>query len=413
MKKRVIVVLGAGSSLRAGAPSVENLTRAVLAMETPRVRGDVADFYVINGGAIRPALETMGMSPNIPAVRLLGEGLRTIDPDFNYETVLHAIETLEPYVASRTFIPDLVNVRPVITAFTDPAYRYQALFNYVMLWTMRWDIIRCVRDAVIDRTRAPKAEAVNLSTSFISKLRNVFTPEVYNLNYDTLWDDTADWFDGFLPAERFAVFETKKYFDTLEGENPTMNHLHGSVRYGYPERGEIARLDSREIVKYPDVDEAGNSLRRDNIPQPSYTEASIDDAAPLISGGAKTLKFNAIPYSYYHAALQQTYRRSNRLLFIGYGFTDPHINNWAHLVLRHDENAKVAIIDYRPKDGPWKLSETGDFVRLKESAGAAGIDLNGNDVVEIAIAGRMAITGHGYPPRSDLADSILSFLEGD
>ena len=103
---------------------------------------------------------------------------------------------------------------------------------------------------------------------------------------------------------------------------PLLVHLHGSVRFGYS-LGEIVP------VKYSDVQAALASIEGTRVGQ-KYSAGQIVSASPIISGLSKAAKLvhNPQPFGYYYRTFIDSVLDSERLLVIGYGARDDHINVW-------------------------------------------------------------------------------------
>jgi hypothetical protein len=193
-----------------------------------------------------------------------------------------------------------------------------------------------------------------------------------------------------------------------------MTHLHGSVRYGYMIEDPTAVTrdkPQRQVVKYDSTADATRSLQ--NQPLPSYTDDVIDDAAPIISGANKVLKFTTPPYSYCYSALQQALQTSDRIMCLGYGFGDPHVNNWIREAIAHHggDTVRLAVIDYRDPNGSWPTEDREMFKEVRSRLGP--INLDGAAAREFTESGNICVTLEGYPPRRDIARRIVTFLVED
>jgi hypothetical protein len=383
-------------------------------MESPLIIGDLREFKVVRAG--NPVVAGgAAVGPSEPAVRHVDRALRTIRDDFNFETILNAVEVLEPYVAARTMVEQLSAVRPILTAFTDPMPRYDGLMNWQLLWQLRWDIIRLVRERVIGGASTASDDYLHGSDAMLTSVRDAFVVHALNLNYDDLLERGHAWEDGFPPtADGWTAFDRARYVAALSSGDHVMTHLHGSVRYGYIVGDRTALIrdkPQRQVVKYAVTEEATRSLQE--APLPSYTDDVIDDAAPIISGANKVLKFTTPPYSYYYSALQQALQSSDRILCLGYGFGDPHVNNWIREAIAHHGETKVrlAVVDYRDPRGPWPLRDREMFLEVRSRLGP--IDLDGAAAREFVASGNICVTLEGYPPRSDIVRRIVEFLAED
>jgi hypothetical protein len=413
-KRRLTVIIGAGASIGGGAPSVGDLTRHVLAMISPRVIGDFRE-YLIREDNIDKHAGLAFSTPSEPAVAQIERALRSIRSSYNFETVLHAVETLEPYVAARTLVNQLADVRPILTAFTDPTPRYDSLMNWALLWRLRWDIIRLVRLKVLEGSSAPQDCYLRQSGELLSLLRSAFTVHAFNLNYDDLLERDHHWSDGYPRGnEIWTVFDRAAYAESLLSADHVMTHLHGSVRFGYiPSTSSATAYDptQRQVVKYTEPLDATPSLQYP--PAPRYTDDIIDDSAPIISGANKVMKFTTPPYSYYFSAFQQAAQRNDRILFLGYGFTDPHVNNWVLEAVQHhgQKQMRVAVVDYRYPQSTWLLERNSTFVELTSRLTDGTLDTEGPMSREFVSSGRIGVTVGGYPTRTDIAQKIVAFLK--
>lgn len=390
------------------------LTAEVMKMQSPRVLGDMRDFYIQSEGGVSGLAPRMQISSE-PAVLQIERGLRSVRDTINFEAILHAVETLEPYVASRTLLHEIANVRPILTAFTDPTARYDSLMNWHLLWTMRWEIIRLVRDRVISGSSNPDVSYLNSTKYMLDALRNNFVVDAFNLNYDDLLEQTHIWDDGFAKEESWSVFDRAAYIRARNDASHLMTHLHGSTRFGYRNEDlEAIRRNGpqRQVVRYADLMAATESLQYP--PTPTYTDDVIDDAAPLISGANKVMKFTTAPYSYYFSALQQAAQTNDRLLFLGYGFADPHVNNWILETIHHhgEHCVRAVVVDLKPKDAKesWRLLDNAVFSEVRARLGGSPVNLSNPQVREFVFAGRLGLSGGGYPIRSDIVDAIVHFL---
>lgn len=375
------------------------------------------NYYIEDdSGALRTPTNLSGLDPSEPAILQVERALRSIRRDINFESLLHAIETLEPYVASRTLLRDLAEVKPILTAFTDPSPRHDALMNWRLLWTMRWEVIRCVRRRVSDGVSNADEAYLEQARSFLLQLREAFVVDAFNLNYDDLFEREYDWVDGYDPTTECAEFDRSAYAAARSRGDHIMSHLHGSIHFGYAP-AEARRPDGkgppREVVRYRDCSSAQASLH--SPPTPTYTDDAIDDAAPIVSGANKVMKFTTAPYSYYYAALQQAAQTNDRFLFLGYGFADPHVNNWVLEAIQHhgSENVRAAVIDYKPpnRNALWRLPATRGFSYLQSRLGAPTLSLHGPRAREFVSEGRLALSSGGFPARRDIAQSIIEFLK--
>lgn len=411
-RDRLTVILGAGASAAAGAPTVHELSQPILSMESPRIIADHPEFLTWPKGSPSPLRVDAGTPPSIATIELIKRGLLLGRQDLNFEVVLHAIETLETYAATTSHVPKTLHVRPVIAGFTDPMPRFQQLFNHSALVATRWEVIHLIRSTIIESLTNAREDVLSKSRSFIHQLRLAFGLDVQDLNYDTLWDDFGEWVDGFGLEERDpSVFDRGAFVRGLDDGSDIMCHTHGSILYGYPKPGSLlGTTEPHSLVKYGGPDEASQSIAY--LREPRYIESILDEESPIISGAHKVQKLGSAPYSYYYEAFQRAIQRNSRLLLIGYSFSDPHFNRWTLELARiHGDAAKVAIIDKKPERGvEWSLATNQALCEVARELGSGNFDL-ANAPREFMISGRIAISGFGYPLRSDLTKELIEWLK--
>lgn len=411
-RDRLTVVLGAGASAAAGAPTVRELSRVILDMRTPRIIADHPEYLTSIESVGSPRLEDLGKAPSVSTIELIKRGLQLGENRLDFEVVLHSIEMLETYAATRSYSAETLNVRPIIAGFTDPMPRFQQLFNYSALVATRWAVIHLIRSTIVDSLAKPPPDVMTASQAFVNELRLAFDLDVQNLNYDTLWDDLADWVDGFRSkGAGLSIFDRGMFVRALESESNLMCHTHGSILYGYPEpKSSSAVAEPRALVKYTNAEEASQSLQY--FRKPHYIDSVLDEESPIISGAHKVHKLSSAPYSYYYESFQRAIQRNSRLLFIGYSFSDPHFNRWAFELIRiHGNDAKIAIIDKKPERGvDWSLASNQTLCDVRQQLQDGSGDLM-RDARELATSGRLAISGFGYPLRSDLTKKLIGWLK--
>jgi hypothetical protein len=82
-----------------------------------------------------------------------------------------------------------------------------------------------------------------------------------------------------------------------------------------------------------------------------YSSGQIVSAAPIISGLSKIAKlsYNPEPFGYYYRAFIDSMIENERLLVIGYGARDQHLNTWIDQFRKiHDDKRKIVWICWLP-----------------------------------------------------------------
>ncbi len=306
-RPRLILLLGAGASAHAGAPSTAKVTERVCAL-------------------------------NEPDIQLIIDGLRKQrGPDrFNFETVMAALEDLQEYTDTLRS-PDRWT-RETINAFTQLSPVYAERLSgeeKLSVFRARLELLNGIFDFFIRET--PQEHPDRLQT-FVDRLRHDFDLTVLTLNYDDLIDRTGPWFDGFAASDEksadYDVFNPGQFVVRALTEPNVLLHLHGSVRFGRMPRS------GTDIVKYHSAGAARQA--------PIEGERSRQWAAPIVSGHQKErwLQRYVAPLGYYYNAFLNAAVSTPLWLIAGYGANDVHVNTWVMESMRiHGERARVVHID--------------------------------------------------------------------
>lgn len=146
---------------------------------------------------------------------------------------------------------------------------------------------------------------------------------IYTLNYDSWLNRFANYFDGFTNK----VLDRKKIL--FDRDNNCHYNLHGCILWQYfndPEKLDSPR-EWKNIQSF-----AGYTIAREAI-LPS----------PIITGYNKLTRINLSPFLEIFNSFTLDCSSANRVLIIGYGFSDPHVNNILRLI---PKGTKVVVVVY-------------------------------------------------------------------
>lgn len=312
-RPRLLVVLGAGSTIHAGAPSTKEITDLVCQIE------EEPTHSVIN--------------------RLRDQ--RT-EGNFNFETVLAALEELDEFSVRQRAPTAWQRVGGHLSAFAELLPDFAKVGEDSFL-VARTRLVGHIKNYVIERTATASSAPLK---SFFDQLKSEFDLTVLTLNYDDLIDRTGEWYDGFNPpttADRFGTFDFSGFPAQSARHSAVLLHLHGSVRFAFPpwrhpppQTGEIVRHAAP-------VWGIGATLQPpEGIAQPS----------PIVAGDGKDrwMTRACIPFGYYYSTFVRTLNTCPRLLIGGYGAGDLHVNSWLHDHQRvHGFNKRMVLIDNAPE----------------------------------------------------------------
>jgi hypothetical protein len=336
----LLIVAGAGASIRSGIPSTPDLTHLV---------------------RTRLGLEN-GTADN--AVLALEAFLTTrFGAEHDFELIIHAIEQLQTFTAARNNDLMLQRFRPVIESLADLRAPLADISEHA-LRRVHAQLLHAIAECVGTHCDDPQGGEVTANrarfAAFIERLAHRFRLVVVDLNYDTLFDSMAiGWRDGFdrrLPffldaatrtgARECSAFEPQRWFAAEADKNAhLLMHLHGSVRFG---TAPLEVMPRAETVRFDDRVAALESLMR--IETWGHPIDGQDFGGyPIISGlqkGGKMI-YNPRPYGCYFGTAMREFSETTRLLVIGYGWRDAHLNTWIHEFARRSDRRHVAVATRR------------------------------------------------------------------
>lgn len=323
VRPRLLVLLGAGSTIHAGAPSTQDLTEQVFAVRD---------------------------EPICSVVKLLREqrSVPTFD-NLNFETVLACLQELGEFALRKRCpkaFPKPWGIGGELSAFAELRPDL-ANCTYNKFLCGRDQSVGRLKNFVIQKTR--NASPARLRT-FFDRLREKFDLTVVTLNYDDLVDRAQDWYDGFdrlEPGKRFGTFDFAGFSEKARAEPAVLLHLHGSVRFDFgPYRApqDQSGDQSSGIVRYGSA--------RCGLGGTLQAPAGIANPTTIVAGDGKDqwMTRAGAPFAYYYQALTNAACDCPRLLVAGYGGGDPHINSWLteeHPRI-HDASRRLVEINPNP-----------------------------------------------------------------
>jgi SIR2-like domain len=290
-RPRVLVILGAGSTLHAGAPSTKDIDDLVCGIDDEPIRSVVARLRE-----------------------------QRIEGNFNFETVLAALEDLDDFSVRKNHPTAWASIGGYLAAFADYLPDFTPAADKSFL-SARTQVIGRIKNFVISRTAEASPDVLRV---FFDQLKTVFDLTVVTLNYDDLIDRAGDWYDGFsVPAnaDDAGTFDFAGFPKQSAQHPAVLMHLHGSVRFGFPRFSPEPPREG-EVVRY------GRPVH--GLQATLHPPGGIAQPTPIIAGDGKDrwMTRACVPFGYYYSAFINTIQACPRVLVAGYGAGDQHVNSW-------------------------------------------------------------------------------------
>jgi hypothetical protein len=336
MKTKLLAILGSGSSIPLGLPSVNDLDRLMAgwARESAAARGE-PDYF----GELRTAIEQYQAPefnrwyPPVTFERVLG----------NMLALAHWVTPAPTGDPLRAAIGDAFALAPFPHARAHgPTLTLREQMSHLV---RRLAAELRERTRTLDRLSDPFARYKRV----FDQLRDHFDVAVFNLNYDGAAVNVMPGaFTGFDPSGEFdaPAVHLRSAFDFLY-------HLHGSVHFSLRQEGQW-RIHWRD-------DLTGGFTDDDGAVGPIIgPEGRLLPVATCVAGGFKLDQLLAEPFHSFHAALVRHLYHADAILIAGYGFGDTHVNRALMNRLLVRPRPPVLIVDRREANAlmspnePWQ-----------------------------------------------------------
>jgi hypothetical protein len=419
------VLLGAGSTLKLSAPErYQQLTRQATVSGTPSTQELTERVAGLQLPLALQKNNVMALGPNkedvlltsdwVPACKVIMHCLRSTYQEPNFEHLINALEQLEPFALAKQSHGMRDDFRPVLASFVQDVVDLSFLINPPLITETRLRVYRAIREYIADRvltasTNQPEADLRRLFTL----LAEDYHVRVFTLNYDDLIDRAdGNWFDGFsidLQPQGIVgrAFDTAGFAQNWRHAEKLLVHMHGSVLY------DVNIHYNNGLVRFNSAQEALQSSAG-SISSTSLAHGIDVSNAPIISGLSKAarLTLNPQPYGHYYRIFMESVIESPRLLIIGYGGADPHVNAWLREFSQiHGSTRRVSWITYMSEE------QVGTRTAVKDLIGKLAGPGQFHDMDAYAAAGdflkygHLALTPSGFPLRNwATLDDIITWL---
>lgn len=332
MKKKLLIVAGAGASLDFGMPSVNAIDKLfeLWSQEILPLNGiPDSSLYTFLKQKLRaygeqnPRNRTQVIL-SFENLLFLIQNLYTISNDrlgqFNHY--------LNPFID--------INELPEINRMHRTIERAKSQDLHFLHGWLVDKLAEHIREKCIIMPSERKAELKRLSDLFES-LKDQFEIGVINLNYDTVVSATCkDLETGF--NQDTGLFEKQRLF---QGKWNFLYHLHGSVHFEM--KGQ--KHDMHQILWNSNLESKfeQNSLgRSSDITTEGYGHLN----STIITGLDKANQLLREPFMSYYSELVRVAYEADAILFLGYGFGDRHLNKCFSYNRFDGKNRKIVVIDW-------------------------------------------------------------------
>ena len=308
-KPKLLVILGAGSSIPCGMPSVGDINDQMKDWSrewkpTTRLSGDAGtgvfnDLWEIVEGYYRSNHYGIGA---------------------NYERVLSEMTALASWLTPSPFGDALraaVQDGAPVSAFAWPRDCTEPYFYRKLIMEQQAFLLGKLADYIRERSKSLDAGSSEFAVykKLLLRLRNQFDLGIYNLNYDIV--ARSAW------PEAFHGFNSSGVFDplcvSLCREWGFIYHLHGSVYHC------ISSPAHRPSLVWKD-DLNGSFVDQQTLAPDMAQQFRPIPLTTLIAGGFKLDQLLADPYQTFYSALVRHVHEADAILIAGYGFGDLHVN---------------------------------------------------------------------------------------
>lgn len=328
MKKKLLIILGAGSSVSLGMPSVARLNELMTEWSRdwhdidPAIPRDMDNCFTelwCNGKSwYRSPFDSQPIA-------------------LTFEHVLGDMLALAQWLAPR---PSGNAIRQFVCGDRPPAglrYRFTKRYEAHNLISSQVAFLlgrlaKHMRE--LCKSHDPTSAAFCAYKTIFDVLRTQFDVGVYNLNYDNMALLALP--GAFTGFDEGGAFDPRAVHDRREWE--FVYHLHGSVHHSL-DGTDFAPIRWREALhdNFKDGDE-GQAINR-------MSDGKVFPRSTLVAGGFKLDQLLIEPFHSFYATLTRHLHQAEGILIGGYGFGDVHVNH----ALRNSIGARLtAGKDTRP-----------------------------------------------------------------
>ena len=321
MKKRVVVLFGAGASIEYQAPSTTGLTKVI-------EQSVMADLWMkASGGdvayaAIRDTLQGYLRHPGI----------------VHFEHIYHCAHELQFKSAPEHSAFD--EFRPLLVPFMDD----NSGLSHTALRALVGHMAKVIYTEVSSACGKNPTSLFPLR-AFFDNLKTEHVLRIYTTNYDNFpLQADPDLYTGFpiSPSKAPKRFELDTFWQKQDLHS--VFHLHGSVHMGFPSsRPSGAKLG--ELFWFDNVSEALEHSSYNGSDDRRMDGSSVLPSA-VITGLDKLSRLQQRPLSHFYSAMALDLMAADRIYVIGSGLADLHLNTWLYEARSRNQKPPLIFVDY-------------------------------------------------------------------
>ena len=333
MKKKLLITVGAGASIDFGLPSVKDvdtLFDVCAGHLFPLESNPASNLYRF----CRDAINTYyGTTPK-PSLRKWA----------NFEEVLYQLNLLALYHSDPMRLHGsnaLLNsiVLPNVLEFG----RTPKNVDGNVLRHLGSGLIDKLIDSFIDacdHLTAKKSTEIAQLRDFLSMLCKDFDIGIVTLNYDNIFTQACPGLHtGFSPVT--GSFEPLSVLRREEWN--FIYHLHGSVHFAMTGTGH-----DMHGITWAAIPAKGHEVHSNGRNGQDSMEGVAYPTSTIVAGHGKTQQILRQPFRTYYAQVNRLVHEADSLLFLGYGFSDLHLNVAFSEV--RDRRRPTVVIDWAKDD---------------------------------------------------------------
>ncbi len=343
-KERLTVLVAAGAGVPLGIASTQKVTDEIRQLDSK------AEYWKSQ----EPLFEVLFQLLNREYMG--NNGSRPAKLEANFEHILHALEILESVDRTRNYQhPTFKAMEFILTngcIHNDIVAKLPGSPSQFD-WPIRLLYLKLFELFEEGSKNAKLRPKWGKYQDFWSRLLQTYDLDIITTNYDLCIEQALPDLDqGFRPLAGDA--ESKRRLDprVMVPSGPSkLAHLHGSILFG-PNHGRGHHGDRWEdLILYPDI-ESARAANTQGARSPYVSQSGHECRIGFsITGLQKADKIlTAEPYASYHNYLKNALLANRRLLIIGYGFADHHINSiMCRMPALHGDGRKLVCIDRGPQ----------------------------------------------------------------